>query len=146
MILLADARFRHVEEHVPHAVRATVGALDQQNRDELVFRIDPALRSEGAAVTVRSLRMSGQFAERIGDHFPRETVIGAEHPADRMNAGGVRFRHEVNRERREITAAFVDAVIEHHAIKMQQVFGGRIEAPSRRGKHRPLPIFRGIAA
>ena len=59
---------------------------------------------------------------------------------------GVRFGHEVNGEGRQIAAALVDAVVQHHAVEAQQVFGGRIQAPSRRREHCSLPVFCGITA
>src|ERR1035438_2854357 len=83
--LLAHTRFRHVEEHIAQAVGAAVRALHQQNRDQSVPWVDPALSAERAAVAVRPPAMSGEFAQRIGPPFPCQPVVGATHPSYRVN-------------------------------------------------------------
>src|SRR6202161_2265420 len=143
--LLANAGLSHIEENVGHALCTLVGALNQQNRYQVIVRVDPALGPERSAVAVGTYRMSRQFTQRIGDDFPGEAIIGAAHPSHRLNSGSLRLSHHVYGEGRQVAGALVNAVVEHHAVEVKQVFSGGVEAPSWCGKNGSPSVLRGIA-
>ena len=98
--------------------RTAVGALNEKDEDEVILRIDPALCSERTTVLIASFSVTGKFAKGIAHYLPREAILTAAHPRGMSNAGRLRFGHGMNRKRRQIPTAFIDAVIQHHAIGM----------------------------